>query len=148
MRTSTLSRGRLITDIVLAGVFALFCLPFALLGNWADALALVGFSAALAVRRLSPPWSLGVAWGAALLQMLALRELQVRAHRRLEVGEHLAVHGRAHARLETRETLVVWDHVGSCGTGRGERTNNEYTQGAFPGCGRARWWPSSTRPGR
>ena len=65
MHTS-LSRGRLTTDIVLAVVFGLFCLPFALLGNAVDVIVLIGFVGALAVRRLAPGWSLGIAWAAAI----------------------------------------------------------------------------------
>ena len=76
MHTS-LSRGKLTTDLVLAVVFGLCCLPFALLGNAADLVVLVGFVAALAIRRLSPAWSLGIAWAAAVLQMAALRDLQL-----------------------------------------------------------------------
>lgn len=93
MRT-TLSRGRLTTDIVLACVFALFCLPFALLGNGFDLVALAGFAGALAVRRLSPAWALGVAWGAAVLQMIALRDLQAYDLAVLGVLYSTAAHGR------------------------------------------------------
>ena len=42
---TSLSRGRLTTDIVLAGVFGLVCLPFALLGN---------------VVKIPTPWLIGV----------------------------------------------------------------------------------------
>jgi signal transduction histidine kinase len=73
--TTTLSRARRVTDVVLAVLFALVCLPFAVLGDLADLTALVLFSGALAVRRLSPAWSLGIAWAAALVQMLFLRDL-------------------------------------------------------------------------
>ena len=59
---SSLSRGKLTTDIVLAVVFALACLPFAWLGTPVDLVVLVMFAGALAVRRLAPGWSLGVAW--------------------------------------------------------------------------------------
>lgn len=72
-----ISRAKLTTDIVLAGVFALMCAPFAALGGWADFVVLAGFTGALAVRRYSPAWSLGIAWAAALAQMAMLRDLQL-----------------------------------------------------------------------
>ncbi|HEX6364946.1 MAG TPA: histidine kinase [Agromyces sp.] len=90
---TSLSRGRLTTDIVLALVFALACLPFALLGNAADLVALVGFTGALAVRRLSPAWSLGIAWAAAIVQMAALRDLQLYDAAVLGVLYSTAAHG-------------------------------------------------------
>lgn len=73
----TISRAKFTTDIVLAVVFGFVCMPFAVLGEWADIVALLAFSAALAVRRASPAWSLGLAWGGALVQMLWLRDLQL-----------------------------------------------------------------------
>ncbi|MRG61570.1 sensor histidine kinase [Agromyces sp. CFH 90414] len=88
-----MSRGKLTTDIVLAVVFGLVCLPFALLGDLADLFALTGFVAALAIRRLAPHWSLGVAWAAALLQMLALRDLQLYDAAVLGVLYSTAAHG-------------------------------------------------------
>ncbi|WP_395243273.1 sensor histidine kinase [Agromyces sp. MMS24-K17] len=88
-----LSRGRLTTDIVLAGLFALACLPFALLGNGIDLVALVLFSGALAIRRWSPGWSLAVAWAAAILQMVALRDLQLYDAAVLGVLYSTAAHG-------------------------------------------------------
>jgi signal transduction histidine kinase len=88
-----ISRAKLTTDIVLAVVFGLVCLPFALLGEWADILALLAFSAALAVRRAAPGWSLGLAWGAALLQMLLLRDLQLYDAAVLGVLYSTAAHG-------------------------------------------------------
>ncbi|HZW40738.1 MAG TPA: sensor histidine kinase, partial [Agromyces sp.] len=90
---NTLSRGRLTTDIVLAVVFALACLPFALLGNGVDVVVLIGFTAALAIRRLSPGWSLGIAWGAAILQMATLRDLQLYDASVLGVLYSTAAHG-------------------------------------------------------
>ncbi|MGX5695275.1 sensor histidine kinase [Agromyces soli] len=108
MRTSTLSRGRLITDIVLAGVFALFCLPFTLLGNWADFVALTAFSAALAVRRLAPAWALGTAWAAAFVQMLAVRELQ---------PYDLAVLGVLYSTAAHGSRIVKWLGLASAGAG-------------------------------
>jgi signal transduction histidine kinase len=88
-----LSRGRITTDIVLAGVFALVCLPFALLGGWPDVLVLAGFTAALAVRRFSPRWSLGIAWASAIAQMLMLRDLQLYDAAVLGVLYTTAAHG-------------------------------------------------------
>ena len=48
---TTITRAQLTTDIVLAGVFAVVCLPFALLGGWPDLIVLVVFATALAVRQ-------------------------------------------------------------------------------------------------
>lgn len=76
MPENRISRAKLTTDIVLAVVFGLMSLPFALMGTWADLVAMVLFVAALAVRRLSPAWALGIAWAAATVQMAALRDLQ------------------------------------------------------------------------
>ena len=92
VRTS-LSRGKITTDVVLAGVFALVCLPFAWLGGAADLVVLVLFAGALAVRRLSPAWSLGIAWAAALLQMGMLRDLQLYDAAVLGVLYSAAAHG-------------------------------------------------------
>ena len=92
MHTS-LSRGKLTTDIVLAAVFALVCLPFAWLGTPVDLVVLVMFAGALAVRRLAPGWSLGVAWAAAILQMAALRDLQLYDTAVLGVLYSTAAHG-------------------------------------------------------
>jgi signal transduction histidine kinase len=75
--TTRLSRASLATDVVLALLFALVCMPFAVLGDGADLVALGLFSGALAVRRFAPAWSLGVAWAGALVQMLFLRDLQL-----------------------------------------------------------------------
>ena len=90
---SSLSRGKLTTDIVLAVVFALVCLPFAWLGTPVDLVVLVLFAGALAVRRLAPAWSLGVAWAAAILQMAALRDLQLYDTAVLGVLYSTAAHG-------------------------------------------------------
>lgn len=87
------TRGQLTTDVVLAVVFGLACLPFALLGNLVDLAVLVGFVGALSVRRLSPAWSLGVAWAAATLQMVALRDLQLYDAAVLGVLYSTAAHG-------------------------------------------------------
>ncbi len=88
-----ISRAKLTTDIVLAGVFALACLPFALLGGFPDLLVLAGFTGALAVRRYSPAWSLGIAWASALAQMLMLRDLQLYDAAVLGVLYSTAAHG-------------------------------------------------------
>jgi len=90
---TSLSRGQLTTDIVLAAVFGLLCLPFALLGAPVDLVVLVAFLAALAVRRLSPGWALGIAWGAAVLQMATLRDLQLYDAAVLGVLYSTAAHG-------------------------------------------------------
>ncbi|QEO16001.1 sensor histidine kinase [Agromyces intestinalis] len=88
-----MSRGKLTTDVVLATLFSLVSLPFALLGNGVDLVALVLFGTALAVRRLSPAWSLGIAWAGAVLQMLALRDLQLYDAAVLGVLYSTAAHG-------------------------------------------------------
>lgn len=106
--TTRLSRARLITDVVLAVLFALVCLPFALLGNLVDLVALGLFAGALAVRRLAPPWSLGIAWAGALVQMLALRDLQLYDTAVLGVLYSTAAHGGR---------VVKWLGLASAGLG-------------------------------
>ncbi len=96
------------TDVVLAGLFALACAPFALLGDGFDLVALALFAAALAVRRLSPGWSLGIAWLAALVQMIALRDLQMYDIAVLGVLYSTAAHGGR---------VVKWLGLGSAGVG-------------------------------
>jgi signal transduction histidine kinase len=103
-----MTRGRITTDIVLAAVFALVCLPFAWLGGAPDFAALVLFTAALAVRRLSPAWSLGIAWTAAVLQMVMLRDLQLYDVAVLGVLYSTAAHGGR---------LVKWLGLVSAGVG-------------------------------
>ncbi|WP_173923913.1 sensor histidine kinase [Agromyces sp. Marseille-P2726] len=105
---TSLSRARLTTDIVLAVVFGLVCLPFALLGNVVDLVALGGFVAALAVRRLAPAWSLGIAWAAAIVQMTALRDLQLYDAAVLGVLYSTAAHGGR---------IVKWLGLASAGLG-------------------------------
>ncbi|WP_127793304.1 sensor histidine kinase [Agromyces sp. LHK192] len=103
-----LSRGKLVTDLVLAGLFGLACLPFALLGNAADIVALIVFVGALAVRRLEPAWSLGIAWVAALVQMLTLRDLQLYDAAVLGVLYSTSAHGGR---------LLRWLGLASAGVG-------------------------------
>lgn len=105
---NTLSRGKITTDIVLAIVFAIFCLPFAWLGGIPDFVGLVLFSAALAVRRLSPGWSLGIAWAAAVAQMAMLRDLQLYDVAVLGVLYSTAAHGGR---------VVKWAGLVSAGVG-------------------------------
>ncbi|GAA1812203.1 sensor histidine kinase [Agromyces neolithicus] len=105
---TTITRAQLTTDIVLAGVFAVVCLPFAILGGWPDLIVLAVFAAALAVRRWSPAWSLGMAWAAALAQMLMLRDLQLYDAAVLGVLYSTAAHGRP---------LVKWLGLASAGVG-------------------------------
>ncbi|GAA1835455.1 sensor histidine kinase [Agromyces salentinus] len=93
MTETPFSRAKLRTDVILAVVFGLMGLPFALLGNAADLFALVLFVGALAVRRFSPPWSLGVAWAGATVQMAALRDLQIYDFAVLGVLYSCAAHG-------------------------------------------------------
>lgn len=106
--TTRLSRGRLVTDVVLAVLFALACLPFALLGNGFDLVALALFTGALAIRRLAPGWSLGVAWFGALVQMIALRDLQLYDTAVLGVLYSTAAHGGR---------VVKWLGLASAGVG-------------------------------
>jgi signal transduction histidine kinase len=103
-----MTRGRITTDIVLAVVFALACLPLALLGNGVDVVVLIGFTAALSIRRLSPGWSLGIAWGAAILQMATLRDLQLYDAAVLGVLYSTAAHGGR---------IVKWAGLASAGAG-------------------------------
>ena len=103
-----MTRAQFTTDIVLAGVFAVVCLPFAVLGGGPDLIVLVVFATALAVRRWSPAWSLGIAWGAALAQMLMLRDLQLYDAAVLGVLYSTAAHGRP---------LVKWLGLASAGVG-------------------------------
>jgi signal transduction histidine kinase len=105
---TSLSRGRLTTDVVLAIVFGLVCLPFAMLGNAVDLLVLVGFVGALAVRRLAPAWSLGIAWAAAIVQMVALRDLQPYDAAVLGVLYSTAAHGGR---------ILKWVGLGSAAAG-------------------------------
>ena len=107
MRTS-LSRGELTVDVALAVVFGVVCLPLALQGTPVDLVALVGFAGALAVRRLSPGWSLGIAWGAAILQMATLRDLQLYDAAVLAVLYSTAAHGGR---------FVKWAGLGSACVG-------------------------------
>ncbi|WP_448004445.1 histidine kinase [Agromyces bauzanensis] len=107
MHTS-LSRGMITTDLVLAALFALICLPFALLGDAVDLVALAGFTGALAVRRRSPAVSLGVAWGAAVVQMAALRDLQL---------YDVAVLGVLYTTAARGEQVVKWLGLASAGFG-------------------------------
>ncbi len=106
--TTTLSRGRLTTDIVLAVAFALASLPFALLGDAADLMALLLFGGALAVRRLTPGWSLGIAWAAAIVQMAALRDLQL---------YDVAVLGALYSSAAHGGRVVKWLGLASAGAG-------------------------------
>lgn len=106
--TTTLSRGRLTTDIVLAVAFAFVSLPFALLGDAADLAALLLFAGALAIRRLRPGWSLGIAWAAAIVQMAALRDLQLYDTAVLGVLYSTAAHGGR---------VVKWLGLASAGVG-------------------------------
>ncbi|MFD4421562.1 sensor histidine kinase [Agromyces sp. NPDC058484] len=108
MITTTPGRGRMTTDVVLAGLFAVFCLPFAWLGGAPDLVVLVVFAGALAVRRLMPAWSLGIAWGAAILQMSMLRDLQLYDAAVLGVLYSAAAHGGR---------IVKWLGLASAGAG-------------------------------
>ena len=105
---TTTTRAQFTTDIVLAVVFAVVCIPFAILGGWPDLIVLVVFATALAVRRRRPGLSLGIAWAAALAQMLMLRDLQLYDAAVLGVLYSTAVHGRP---------SVKWLGLASAGVG-------------------------------
>ncbi|TXN32856.1 sensor histidine kinase [Lacisediminihabitans profunda] len=69
----TLRRYQLVTDISVAAAFFLVQVLFVLhIGEgWAGIVALLFFSSALGLRRLSPGLALGIAWPAAVVQMAA-----------------------------------------------------------------------------
>lgn len=95
-------------DAVLAAIFALVCLLYAFIGGWPDVLVVLLFAAALAVRRLSPGWSLAIAWAAALAQMLMLRDVQ---------PADAAVFGVLYATSAYGTSRVKWVGLGSAGVG-------------------------------
>jgi len=71
---------QMVVDVFTAGLFALVALPFELVSastaaynNVSSTLLVLAMSAALAVRRISPGLSLGLAWAGAILQMAFLR---------------------------------------------------------------------------
>jgi len=67
-----LTRQQLTVDLVGAGVFGLVCFPWAwIYGETLQLPVLMLFVAALALRRLVPGASLGIAWLAAFVQMFA-----------------------------------------------------------------------------
>ncbi|MFJ6651313.1 sensor histidine kinase [Microbacterium sp. NPDC091313] len=73
--------SQIVTDLVLAGLFALIALPveysiasFGTLSSVGALTAAVVFAAALAVRRWSPAVALGLAWAAAVLQMVTMNQ--------------------------------------------------------------------------
>ncbi|POH62030.1 sensor histidine kinase [Cryobacterium zongtaii] len=65
------SRRTVTVDVGIAVTFSLFCLIIDAGNGFVSFLVLVGFTAALAVRRLSPGLALTIAWVSALAQMLA-----------------------------------------------------------------------------
>ncbi|MEE2814114.1 MAG: histidine kinase [Actinomycetota bacterium] len=110
MRRSALFRELLpyqvATDVSVAGVFGLLCLPFELtIGGWAAESALptvvmcLLFAAALALRRLSPPLALATAWVGATMQMLMLRPPS---------PVDLAIFAVLYATAAYGSTLVYW----------------------------------------
>ncbi|WP_341578482.1 sensor histidine kinase [Microbacterium schleiferi] len=110
MRRSALFRELLpyqvATDVSVAGVFGLLCLPFELtIGGWAAESALptvvmcLLFAAALALRRLSPPLALATAWVGATMQMLMLRP---------PAPVDLAIFAVLYATAAYGSTLVYW----------------------------------------
>ena len=107
VRTSP-GRTAVVVDAVLAAVFALVCLLYALIGGWPDVVVVLLFAGALAVRRVSPGWSLAIAWGAALVQMLMLRDVQ---------PADVAVFGVLYATAAYGTRTVRWCGLGSAGVG-------------------------------
>jgi signal transduction histidine kinase len=101
-------RTAVVVDAALAAVFALVCLLYALIGGWPDVVVVLAFAAALAVRRVSPGWSLVIAWGAAVTQMLLLRDVQ---------PADLAVFGVLYATSAYGTRTVKWCGLGSAGVG-------------------------------
>ena len=106
-----ISRSQLVIDLVAAGVFALF--------GWlgvqrsdtgaSDLVVLVGFAAALALRRLSPGLALGVAWAAAILQMATSAITPT--------VSDLAVLGVLYATAAYGGRVVRWAGLASAGVG-------------------------------
>ena len=106
-----ISRSQLVVDLVAAGVFALF--------GWlgvqrsdtgaSDLVVLVGFAAALALRRLSPGLALGVAWAAAILQMATSAITPT--------VSDLAVLGVLYATAAYGGRVVRWAGLASAGVG-------------------------------
>ena len=106
-----ISRSQLVVDLVAAGVFALF--------GWlgvqrsdtgaSDLVVLVGFAAALALRRLSPGLALGVAWAAAILQMATSAITPT--------VSDLAVLGVLYATAAYGGRIVRWAGLASAGVG-------------------------------
>ncbi|RXZ48161.1 sensor histidine kinase [Agromyces binzhouensis] len=107
MSTPT-QRTILIVDGVLAGLFLAACSLFALVGGWPDVVVTVLFAAALAVRRVAPGASLVVAWVAACVQMLLLRDLQPADVAVFAIVYSTSAHG---------SRAVRWWGLGSAGAG-------------------------------
>ncbi|MRX42460.1 sensor histidine kinase [Agromyces kandeliae] len=107
MSTPT-QRTTLIVDGVLAVLFLAACSLFVLVGGWPDVVVTVLFAAALAVRRLAPGASLVIAWVAACVQMLLLRDLQPADVAVFAVVYSTSAHG---------SRAVRWWGLGSAGAG-------------------------------
>jgi signal transduction histidine kinase len=107
VRTSP-GRTAVVVDAVLAAVFALVCLVPALVEGGVDAVVVLLFAGALALRRVSPGWSLVVAWVAALAQMLLLRDLLL---------ADVAVFGVLYATAAYGSPSVKWSGLGSAVAG-------------------------------
>ncbi|GAA1057469.1 two-component sensor histidine kinase [Agromyces luteolus] len=101
-------RTTLIVDGVLAALFLAACSLFALVGGWPDVIVSVLFAAALAIRRVAPGASLVVAWVAACVQMLLLRDLQPADVAVFVVVYSTSAHG---------SPAVRWWGLGSAGAG-------------------------------
>jgi len=101
-------RTTLIVDGVLAAVFLAVCSLFALVGGVQDVVVAVLFAAALAIRRVAPGAALVVAWVAACVQMLLLRDLQPADVAVFAVVYSTSAHG---------SRPIRWWGLGSAGAG-------------------------------
>lgn len=101
-------RATLIVDGILAALFFAVCVLYAFVGGWPDVIVVTLFSAALAIRRVSPGAALVVAWVAACAQMLMLRELQPADAAVFAIVYSTAAHG---------SKAVRWWGLGSAGAG-------------------------------
>jgi len=104
----TVSRRSVTVDVGLAVAFFLFSVTVDASTDVALFLALIGFTAALAVRRLSPGLALGIAWISALAQMLAGLPVLV---------GNLAVLGVLYVTAAYGNRLVRWAGLVSVGIG-------------------------------
>ncbi|WP_400998231.1 sensor histidine kinase [Agromyces sp. GXQ0307] len=101
-------RATLIVDGILAAVFFAVCVLYAFVGGWPDVIVVTLFSAALVLRRVAPGAALIVAWAAAGVQLLLLRDLQPADAAVFAVVYSTSAHG---------SRAVRWWGLGSAGAG-------------------------------